>query len=516
MESDSEHVFSDIEAQYKVYCSKRKDIKSFLQPPPLKKVKTTATPSSDLLSVSSSSISPTTPISISPTNDTRTKKRRSKVIQTDTLRNLKTDKLSADQKIVLEEACGGYSIFYSGEAGTGKTFLLNEIITVLQSYWGKENVGVTSSTGISAVDINGMTIHSWAGMGLGEDLAHVIVQNMSRDAKERWRRVRVLIIDEISMISGVFFDKLDRIARIIKKNETEPFGGIQVITCGDFYQLEAINAKTEGLCFQSSVWPQLFKTQLMLTTPFRQMSDPRYGELLNSIRQGKLSDEHIKMLTSRIKQPEELEKIEGATRLLPFVEAVSRINNKRLSELPGEAHTFKGSGTHAYRCENILKNLKKNCRPPEELTLKVGAAVMLVVNEKVEEGLCNGLCGVVTSFSKTGYPLVTFPSLKNRIQEISPHKWVYKDDTGKKILATYSQVPLDLAWAMTIHKSQGATLDKVAVDLNVFAKGQAYVALSRTRTLDGLNINHLPPIDKLLPNPDVVKFYSTIQMINPN
>lgn len=501
MESDYEHVFSDIENKFEEYRTKEK---SKVVLPPLE--------ASPILTSSSSTLSSSSSSSLSPASKKR-KVRGSKVIQTVSLLQAPKDDLSYDQKAVLDIALSGRSFFYSGEAGSGKTYLLKRIIAALKNYWGPEAVGVTSSTGVSAVDIGGMTIHSWAGMGLGEGHPTEIVKKMSRMATPRWKKAKVLIIDEISMISGLFFDKLDAVARAMKKTPGTPFGGLQVITCGDFYQLEPVDARTEGNCFQSTVWPEIFKVQVMLTTPFRQLSDPKYGELLNKIRQGTLSQEHIDMLKSRIRKQEEIDNLDGVTKLLPFVDAVQRINNKKLSELPGEQRVFKGTEFHAIGCAGIADLLRKNCRSPDELFLKKDAAVMLVVNKKIEDGLCNGTCGTVKGFSKVGFPMVEFPSLGNRIIEIQPHEWVIRDEKTQRVLAKYTQIPLHLSWAMTIHKSQGATIDNIAVDLNVFGKGQAYVALSRTKTLKGLHINQLPPMDKIIPNPDVTKFYSTVDEI---
>jgi ATP-dependent DNA helicase PIF1 len=392
--------------------------------------------------------------------------------------------LSEKQKKVLDSVISGKSVFFTGAAGTGKSLLLNYIINRLKSIYSSTDIGITASTGIAAINIGGCTLHSFLGLGLARENMDILKNKISKNngAKNRWRNAKILIIDEISMIDPDFFDKVEEIARFIRKNN-KPFGGIQVIATGDFYQLPPVNG--DKLCFESKSWDLIFDEKIELTEIYRQ-SDFKFKKILNEIRYGNISPEtevEIKALEREIDCPQGI----VPTYLYPLRSEVKKENEKRLIQLKGESKFYHSCDIGDPR---LLEQIKKNCPAPEVLELKLEAQVSLIKN--LDNTLINGSLGIVKGFSDKGYPIVYFP-VSRRLEIISPQEWVneipkVKEDS-KSIMAKRIQIPLILAWALSIHKSQGQTLDFVRVDLSkIFECGQAYVALSRATSMEGLQV----------------------------
>ena len=394
----------------------------------------------------------------------------------------------------------GENIILHAPGGTGKTFMLKEIAVYLQEK-GKI-IGVTATTGVAALNLNiperkikGRTLHSWGGVGLGDEVAAKLAAKiMSKPAaKKRWIETDILIIDEISMLGGDFFDKLDFIGRTIRQREMDPMGGIQLILSGDFLQLPPVK---DEFCFQSLAWKELSLTPFIFLDPKR-YDDPEYFQLLLRVREGEPTNEDIKCLYARVQAYERfckmVEDCADETKIIRPTKAYSHrskveyTNDKELEKLPGTTYDF--------NCIDSLKQYTKNFKKdyyikqledaaPHQVSLKVGAQVMLKCNMSVEQGLVNGSRGVITEIDFES-EIITVKFLRGRTARIERHEWEFEDKEGKGIR---SQIPLILAWACTIHKLQGCTLDFCVLDLGytIFACGQAYVGLSRVRSLKGL------------------------------
>jgi len=379
----------------------------------------------------------------------------------------------------------GKNIFLTGEAGSGKTYLLNKYIQYL-----KENhikVAITASTGIAATHLQGMTIHSWSGIGVrdrlsDEDLESIITSDR---IKRNYKNTKVLIIDEISMLHQHQLDMVDTIARHLM-NRDKPFGGMQVILCGDFFQLPPISSNhslEKQFAFESSSWNQSDFHVCYLHEQFRQGNDPLH-DILNDIRSGR-AGEHTKIpLRTRYKKEPEGET--KATKLYSRNINVDLINERELAHIPGSEKIFK---MISIGYKTTVEGLKKSCLALEELKLKIGAEVMFIKND-IHGKYVNGTRCVVIGFEKNndGWPIVK--THDNEIIVAYPEEWKYEDNGI--VRAVITQVPLRLAWAITIHKSQGMTLDAAEIDLgDAFEPGMGYVALSRVRRLNGLKLMNL-------------------------
>ena len=411
--------------------------------------------------------------------------------------------LSESQKIAVKSILSGKNVFITGSAGTGKSYLLNYLKDKVS------NMYLTATTGIAAVNIGGITLHSWAGLGIEDIPVEKIAQNIlsarGTNTRKRLLKTDVLAIDEISMLSMETFEKVDKLLRIVRGKDI-PFGGIQLILFGDFFQLPPV--KSNNFCFESNTWQEADIKTIVLKEIFRQ-KDAKFIELLNHIRNGTITDFDIKILNSRygLVNNEAIK----PTILSTHNYIVEKINIEKLNNIPssGENYEAEFSGEKSY-----IEMLKKNCIAREFLMLKVGSQVMMLKNIYQKEGIINGSNGIVIGFSaKKRYPIVHFENGTELI--IGPEKWEitrFNFNTGElETLAVMQQIPLILSWAITIHKSQGMTMDKVECDLKEsFADGQVYVALSRVRDLDGLYIKSLD-IKKIRVNKKIVDFYSNIE-----
>ena len=387
------------------------------------------------------------------------------------------------QKEALDLLKLGENVFLTGAAGAGKTWLLNSYIDHLRSH-GVE-VAVTASTGIAATHLNGKTIHSWSGMGVRDHVTHDDLERLAKNRRIRQNHdnAQVLVIDEVSMLHPHQLDMVDRIARHLLDGG-KPFGGLQVILCGDFFQLPPVSpgsAEAVRFAYEAEAWQTGNFRVCYLEEQFRQGDDPLLT-ILNDIRGG-MAGEHTKVpLRTRYKR--EPEGNVRPTKLYAHNINVDRINDQELAKLPGKEKTFhmESRGFAA-----LVDGLKKSCLAPEQLRLKAGADVMFIRNAP-DGAYVNGTRGVVESFDADGWPVIR--TFDNERIVAAPAEWKYEDNGD--VRATISQVPLRLAWAITIHKSQGMTLDAAEIDLGkAFEPGMGYVALSRVRSLAGLKLMNL-------------------------
>lgn len=390
--------------------------------------------------------------------------------------------LTERQQTVIDAVRRGMSVCYTGCAGTGKSYLLRAIVDVLP----KKTTWVTAMTGVAAMNIGGRTLHSRTGMGLANQPAETIVRKMRQRVRDAWvHACTTIIIDEISMMSRELFEKIDDVARRVRKNDG-PFGGVQLVLCGDFYQLPPVSdTDTPEFCFESPLWQTSIHLHTELTQVFRQ-TDEAFVTLLQEVRKGKLSSTSIKTLQS-LDRPLVSGDVKP-TQLYPTNAQVDTINLTNLEVLGGKTYVYDAND---YAVDDEYASLlERTCIAPSRLVLKQGAQVMLIKN--IDEQHVNGSRGVVVGFQpESQMPIVRFRAGKQMV--MTPEVWEY-DSTDETILATRTQVPLRLAWAMTVHKSQGMTIDYLEVDMkNTFAYGQAYVALSRARTLDGLCVRNFHP-----------------------
>ncbi len=385
------------------------------------------------------------------------------------------------QKEALEILKMGHNAFLTGAAGSGKTHVLNEYIA-----WLKEQgveVGVTASTGIAATHIGGTTIHAWSGLGVKDKLSAYDLEDLESKSYlwKRFDRTKVLVIDEVSMLHHFRLDLIEQVLRSFKRNE-EPFGGLQVILCGDFFQLPPVSRggeKVSRFAYDAKIWPSLNLKVCYLEEQHRQ-NDSIYLSILNAIRDNEMNEELGENLRKRLNK--KISSIEP-TKLYSYNADVDEENERELAKLPGQAFEYymddKGK-------DRIVETLKKGCLAPEVLRLKKGARVMFVKNN-YEAGFANGTLGVV---SHCDSDKVIVRTTKGKLINVAPTSWRIEEDG--KVKAEITQYPLRLAWAITVHKSQGLSLDAAEIDLSQsFEKGMGYVALSRVRSLDGLSLKGL-------------------------
>ena len=387
------------------------------------------------------------------------------------------------QKEALAILEAGHNVLLTGPAGSGKTFLLNKFVDYLKKK--KIGVAITASTGIAATHIGGRTIHSWAGIGIKESLSAKEINSLIKKPylKKQFEKIQVLIIDEISMLHAHRLDMVDRVCQAFKKNPLS-FGGIQVVMSGDFFQLPPISrgqAEAEFV-YKADVWSKMDLRICYLDEQHRQ-NDQTMIKILQNLRQNKVDLETIKLLNGRMGQTKSTKA--KPIRLFTHNADVDEINNLELEKIkaPSFSYQMRAEGE-----KKLVESLKKNCLAPNELVLKKGALVMFVKNKFKDEEVIyvNGSTGVVVGFAEHDYPIVLLNSGREIIAE--PDSWTIDDEN--KILAKINQIPLRLAWAITVHKSQGMTLDAAEIDLSrSFGYGMGYVALSRLKSLDGLYLS---------------------------
>lgn len=469
--------------------------------------------------------------------------------------------LSETQQRALDAVERGENVFITGSAGTGKSFLIERIKESLTK--AGRVFYVTATTGAAAYNIGGMTIHSFAGIGLGDkEISYhlkTIKDRKNAEKVERWNAVETLIIDEISMLAPAYLEKINTVAKTLRNRKTVAFGGIQIILIGDFTQLPPVPPKVDPnqkvlakldnqYVFQIPTWRELALTMVKLETNFRQKDDVAFNEFLGEIRLGNMTTKEEAIARSRDinRNKATLKAPDGVTKLFSYRNDVLRFNNEELAKIDApsffyEAEIYEAPESYASTKPSTNGNNNNNKSKSEtsypvetRIELKVGASVLLCFNMNRDEGLFNGSRGVIVRFAdftkkkekddkKSGgtggdvpdkeepqiFPVVQFDNGVRRI--IRPHTWSQYE--RKKLVKSFTQIPLVLSYAMTIHRSQGLTLDAVLVDMNVFACGQLYVALSRVRRLDALYVTNSHIKQQVLADKAVIAFYEKHHLI---
>ena len=402
-----------------------------------------------------------------------------------------------------------HNILITGPAGTGKSYLIKDIKNWanFQDY----NIAITAMTGIASFIIGGTTLHSWAGIGLGDKPAEYLANKIKKNfhTKMKWWKTKILVIDEVSMLTAELFEKLEYIGRLVRGNE-KPFGGIQLVLSGDFCQLPPIDKQKEAkFCFESSKWDSCIYNTITFNKIFRQ-DDPVLQYCLNEIRMGRCPEDVKNIINDRLGKEYNNDNGIKPTKLYSHRASVNNFNQEQLKKLNSDIISFDATYEIANytkmptpkQREKTLSILDKNAPYDTHLQLALGAQVVLLVNLDIDNGLVNGSRGVITNF-RMDTPIVKF--VNGMEIPIISYSWEHEGNP------TYirKQIPLKLAWATTIHKSQGQTLDLVEIDIgdNIFECGQTYVAMSRVKTLEGLFINSFNP-DKIRTNPKVIDFYN--------
>ena len=462
------------------------------------------------------------------------------------------NELSPEQKYAFHKFVAGENIFITGPGGTGKSRLIKHFVQYSNNI--DKQIDVCAMTGCAAIllQCNAKTIHSWSGIKLAKGDKKTIINRVlnNKTVLKTWRKAKVLVLDEVSMLSKKVFEIINEIGKSAR-HDIRPFGGIQIVFAGDFFQLPPIGTDgepdTEMFCFESPIWNIVFKPEniIELTTMFRQR-DPLYVEILSQIRRGYLDEEHKKVLQNYVGRKFDPASNNGCyvTKLFAIRSKTDYVNNTMFSQLDDKEYVYevikkKDCLTYLDSSKPIDASVLRNCSLVSEkdieyeidtmlgglpcsqiLRLKKGTAVMCTVNLDIDREICNGSQGVVIDIIEpkvagaggvagggSGPPLPVVRFSNGVVMTMHPHYWQSENIPTVCI----GQLPLSLAWAMTIHKMQGTTLSMAEIDIgmSIFEYGQTYVALSRVQSLDGLYLSAFHA-QKIKANPKVVEFYNNI------
>jgi len=391
------------------------------------------------------------------------------------------------------------NVFLTGAAGTGKSFLLDQYLRGK----GSDDFPIIASTGAAAVIVGGRTFHSFFGLGIMEGGASGAIEKAvrSRRVVHRLQRASCVIIDEVSMLSGITLMAAEAVARRAR-GSSEPWGGLRIIVVGDFAQLPPVTpgSQSKDWCFLHPVWEQSDFEPALLSTVMR-TQDIEFLEILNFIRDGIVNDRVHDFLNKRVHTPSASL---DATRLYPHRAKADQYNWSRLQSLAGKEYAIKT--TYAGEAKNI-ERAKKNLPIPDTLLLKIGALVMMRRNDGSGEArFVNGSLGHVVGLEDD---ILYVRLLSGEDIEVEQYKFSALDGDGNEVVSAWN-FPVSLAWATTIHKAQGATLDRMIVDLHqLWEPGQAYVALSRVRSGQGLTIERWSP-SSIRADGLVTSFYNSL------
>lgn len=419
--------------------------------------------------------------------------------------------MNTKQNIAFTNMIDGNNVFITGPGGVGKTHCINQFVDYMKHNKPHHNISITSTTGVSAVILGGCTLHSWAGFRQSYGIVDIndknynfcidrIIRSFDNNIIDNWKTTDTLIIDEISMASNHMIDNLDSIGRIIRCNEN-PFGGIQIIASGDFLQLPPVNNDNNSdFAYKALIWDNLFDVVIELDEPMRQ-TDSDFYKLLNKVRYGIVDKEVIDTLNKRVRVKLDV----PPTVLFPNNKEVDDINNRVLTKMK---ETYISRIYHAKISGPLRDTIHNYMIAPKKLELTVNCHVMLLTNLDVRNGLCNGTRGIIKDFDTNLNPIIKFNNIDEE-QIISYHTWEYTENKKK---TKFSQIPLKLVYASTIHKSQGATLKYVCIDLSprVMTSGQAYVALSRATSLDGITLTSFDH-RSIRVNQEAIDYYKKIK-----
>lgn len=422
--------------------------------------------------------------------------------------------LSLDQEVALDAALDGKNLFITGPAGTGKSHLIHTMIASLR-FNAKKRVAVTASTGIAAMHIRGTTIHSWLGTGIRGSCMELYKALKGKSLREdriraRLDRADVLIVDEVSMLTGDYIDMASELCCYIRDRANEPFGGIQVVFCGDLLQLPPVDKSGERKaefpqCFMGEAWKAADIQPIMLSTVFRQDDAEFIGHLMD-VRDGSANDHTRTYFNARVSPIEAQADQNSPTVLFTTNKGARARNDRMLAEHPGSEIQYLADLNGP---DWAIENCVKNCIAEVDLRIKVGAPILILKND-YEQGIRNGMRGEVV---KATPHAITVNTETGMTVSLEPNVWEFRWG-GDEPIATLTQFPVKLAWALTVHKSQGLTLSKVHCDLSrCFAQGQAYVALSRCQTIEGLTLEGPMTKNTVKANMLALEYYRGIEAV---